>query len=95
MVSSKLASRLFPFGASMKGIIEFAAFLFVAVAWTATDWLARHARDLIFLLGFVSLIAGFAFVHISLALIVPGVLICGLIVLSEWRSTGAKGGGDA
>ena len=65
----------------MKGFAEFVVFLLVALVWVASDWLSRNAQDVLFTVGLISIVIGCAFIDISLAFIVPGVMVCGLSIL--------------
>lgn len=43
------------------------------------QWAARHAHNLAFTFGFVAIAVGFAMYDISLGLIIPGSIVCGLL----------------
>ena len=71
----------------MKGFAEFVVFIFFVVA----DFAYRHAESLFFTSGFISISIGCAILDTSIGFIVPGTIICGLIIwrrLMVWRMTG-------
>ena len=43
------------------------------------QWTARHAHNLAFTFGFMAIAVGFAMYDISLGLIIPGSIVCGLL----------------
>lgn len=67
----------------MKGFLELCMFVCVAAAWAATEYASRHSQNIAFTFGFSLIVTGCAFIHISLAFLVPGVLICGLLTLGR------------
>ena len=83
----------------MRSILEFIVFLAVALVWAASDWLARHKQNVVFTLGLLSIVIGCALERPSLAFIVFGVLVCGLLIVGRLLAFRAppvrKEGGDA
>ena len=76
----------------------FLAFAIVAVVF----WTREHAQGIVFTLGFAAIVTGCAIKSVSLAFIVGGSLVCGLMVLARLLAIyaamrqGNKGGvGDA
>ena len=67
----------------MKGFLELAGFIVVALAWIAADWLTRHAEAVLFTLGFGLIGIGCALIDGAMACIVCGSFICGLMVLGR------------
>ncbi len=79
----------------MKGFGEFVLFLLVAIVWTATDWLSRHAQSVLFTVGLICITIGAAMERPSLAFIIPGGVVCGLLVLGRLlaiRAVSQQGG---
>lgn len=75
----------------MKALIKFAVYLAVALAWATTDWLARNAQNALFTLGLISIVIGCFIERASLGFIVPGVVVCGLLIFGRLRSTSGDG----
>ncbi len=67
----------------MKGLMQFVGFLFVATAWVAVEFLARHKQSILFTLGLAAIVIGLALERTSLAFIAFGVIVCGLLVLGR------------
>lgn len=62
------------------------------------DWLRKQGRgiaeDGIFLVGLALATTGFTLIDASLGFIVPGVLLCSLIIWSRARTTAKTGEND-
>jgi hypothetical protein len=54
------------------------------------DWLRGNAQNILFTFGFAAIAVGFAILDLSLGLIIPGFMVCGLLI---WGRIG-RGGGD-
>ena len=86
-----ISSLHYPVGgaSSMKGIFEIAAIALLLAGFAVADFLRTHVASILFSIGLTLLVIGFAMIDISLAFIVPGLLICGLIIahrLIVWRA---------
>ena len=78
----------------MKDFLTYVWKLFALGTGSAIAWIGRHAQNILFTLGFLAITVGFALLHVSLGLIVPGFLICGLLVWSRVRATTRQPGDD-
>lgn len=58
------------------------------------QWAARHAHNLAFTLGFAAIAIGFAMYDISLGLIIPGSIVCGLLIWGRATSGSPNRGND-
>ena len=76
----------------------FLAFLIVAMVF----WMREYAQGIVFTLGFAAIVIGCAIESVSLAFIVGGSLVCGLMVMARLLAIYAQlcqetkgGAGDA
>lgn len=60
----------------------------------AGQWSARHAHNLAFTFGFLAIAVGFAIYDISLGLIIPGSIVCGLLAWGRVSSVPPNRGND-
>lgn len=66
------------------------------------DWLKRNSENIAFTAGLVAIVVGCFLIDVSVGFLVPGALVCGLLVWKRTRPMGAaveetkedSGGGD-
>ncbi len=58
------------------------------------DWAAPRSEGLIFSGALTCIAVGFGLAWLPLGFIVPGMLVCGVMVAYRWRSTFGKAEGD-